>query len=164
MVYPARSPEALPVPMPSCWFIFAGMWLFVYNYVLAESLDCFAEKINKKDYFLMRRWSIEIVPEISLPPCIGTIFSLGIDNKLNIYFLSFTDFYFHPRIASSYCCPSHSYSGGKQGWFYSLLNKLTRIWSLIVSVLDDDWTCIPCLGGLIFFQSSGTQKFDKATK
>ncbi len=46
------------------------MGLFVYNYVSAESSDCFAEKINKKDYFLMRRRSIEIVPEISLPPCI----------------------------------------------------------------------------------------------
>ncbi len=56
--------------MPSCWFIFAGMWLFVYDYVSADSWDGFAEKNNKKDYFLTRQWSIEIVPEISLPPCI----------------------------------------------------------------------------------------------
>ncbi len=70
MVYPAQSPETVPASMPSCLFIFAGMWLFVYNYVSADSWVSFAEKINKKDYFLTRRWSIEIVPEISLPPCI----------------------------------------------------------------------------------------------
>ncbi len=69
MVYPAQSPEIVPAPMPSCWFIFAGMWMFVYNYVSADSWVGFAEKINKKDYFLMWRWSIEIVPEISLSPC-----------------------------------------------------------------------------------------------
>jgi hypothetical protein len=46
------------------------MWLFVYNYVSADSWVGFAEKINKKDYFLTRQWSIEIGPEISLPPCI----------------------------------------------------------------------------------------------
>ncbi len=69
-VYPAQSPKTVPAPMPSCWFIFAGMWLFVYNYVSADSWVGFAEKINKKDYFLTRRWSIEIGPEISLPPCI----------------------------------------------------------------------------------------------
>ncbi len=38
------------------------MWLFVYNYV--------AEKNYWKRFFLTRRWSIEIGPEISLPPCI----------------------------------------------------------------------------------------------
>ena len=69
MVYPAQSPETVPAPKPSCWFIFAGMWLFVYNYVSADSWVGFAEKINKKDYFLTRRWSIEIVPKILLPPC-----------------------------------------------------------------------------------------------
>ncbi len=31
------------------------------------------EKINKKDYFLLRLWSIESVPDLSLPPCtLGT--------------------------------------------------------------------------------------------
>jgi len=69
MVYPAQSPETVPAPKPSCWFIFAGMWLFVYNYVSADSWVGFAEKIFKKDYFLTRRWSIEIVPDLSLPPC-----------------------------------------------------------------------------------------------
>ncbi len=68
MVYPAQSLETLPAPIPSCRFIFAEMWLFVYNYVSADSWDGFAEKILKKYYFLTRRWSFEIVPEISLPP------------------------------------------------------------------------------------------------
>jgi hypothetical protein len=69
MVYPAQSPDTLPASMPSCWFIFAGMWLFDYNYVSADSWDGYAEKNNKKDYLLTWPGSIEIVPEISLPPC-----------------------------------------------------------------------------------------------
>ena len=73
MVYPAQSPETVPASMPSCWFIFAGMWLFVYNYVSTDSWDGFAEKNYWKRFFLTRRWSIEIVPEISLPPCILTL-------------------------------------------------------------------------------------------
>ncbi len=77
MVYRAQSLETLPAPMPSCWFIFAEMWLFVYNYVSADSWDGFAEKSNKKNYFLTRQWSFEIIPEISLPPCIH--------NRFNIY-------------------------------------------------------------------------------
>ncbi len=46
------------------------MSLFVYYYVLADSWVGFAEKINYKDYLLTQRWGIEIIPEISLPPCI----------------------------------------------------------------------------------------------
>ncbi len=49
MVYPAQSPETLSAPMPSFWFIFSGMWLFVNNYVSADSRDGFAEKIIKKE-------------------------------------------------------------------------------------------------------------------
>ncbi len=68
-IYLAQSPETLSAPMLSCWFIFAGTWLFVYNYVSTDSRDGFAEKNYWKRFFLTRRWSIEIVPEISLPPC-----------------------------------------------------------------------------------------------
>ncbi len=69
-IYPAQSPETLSASKPSCWFIFAGMWLFVYNYVSTDSWDGFAKKKLLKKIFLTRQWSIEIVPEISLPPCI----------------------------------------------------------------------------------------------
>ncbi len=72
MVHPAQSPETIPAPMPSCWFTFARMWLFVFIYVSADSWDGFAEKFFTKYYFLMWRWSIESVPEISLPPCINS--------------------------------------------------------------------------------------------
>ncbi len=68
-MYLAQSPESLLAPKPSCWFIFAGMWLFVYNYVSTDSWDGFAEKKYWKRFFLTRRWSIEIVPDLSLPPC-----------------------------------------------------------------------------------------------
>ncbi len=82
--------------------IFAGIWLFLYNYVSADSWDGFAEKIMKKDYFLTQRWSIEIVPEISLPPCIfptikrslvcGNIYCTPYDQIL-ILCISYMDFY-----------------------------------------------------------------------
>ena len=54
MVYPAQSPETVPAPKPSCWFIFAGMWLFVYNYVSADSWVGFAEKFKKKEIIFKR--------------------------------------------------------------------------------------------------------------
>ena len=69
MVCPAQSPETVPANMPSCWLIFAWMWLFVEYYVSVDSWVGFAEKIIKKDYYLTRRWSIEIGPDLSLPPC-----------------------------------------------------------------------------------------------
>ncbi len=90
MVYPAQSPETVHASMPSCWFIFAGMWLFVYNYVSADSWVGFAEKINKKYYFLMLRWSIEIGPDISLPPCIwGSRVAKGLLNLAAIFYILF---------------------------------------------------------------------------
>jgi hypothetical protein len=43
-------------------------FLFMFHQTAEKVL---LEKINKKDYFLLRWWSIESVPEISLPPCIA---------------------------------------------------------------------------------------------
>ncbi len=42
------------------------------------------EKINKKDYFLMRLWSIESVPDLSLPPCMFLPKSNPADHKATI--------------------------------------------------------------------------------
>ncbi len=44
------------------------LFLFMFRQTAEMILQ---EKIYKKDYFLLRWWSIESVPEISLPPCIS---------------------------------------------------------------------------------------------
>jgi len=56
----------LPVesPLPECDHLFLFMLRHTADTILLK-------RMNKKDYFLMQRWSIESVSEISLPPCIS---------------------------------------------------------------------------------------------
>ncbi len=49
------------------------------------------EKINTKDYFLIRRWSSESVPDLSLPPC--TFASGTAAHQLITVFLLYTTSY-----------------------------------------------------------------------
>ncbi len=51
MVCPAQRLKTVPAATPSCWFIIARMWLFVFNYVSADSWEGFAKKNLYKSLF-----------------------------------------------------------------------------------------------------------------
>ncbi len=51
MERPAQCLETVPAPVPSCWFILAGMGLFVFISVSVDSWDGFSEKKCKKRLF-----------------------------------------------------------------------------------------------------------------
>ena len=68
-VSPARSLETMTALVAFCWLIFAGMCLFFLFPLLNRAKTVLREIISKKYDFLMRRWSFESVPDLSLPPC-----------------------------------------------------------------------------------------------
>jgi len=117
MVYPARSPETLPPLMPSCWFIFAGCDFLIIIMFRQTAEMVLRKKINKKDYFLTLWWSIEIVPEISLPPCtlinawnLSALQPMKMNTRLPMLFL----------LISKRQTPGFNYSTTKKGQTHKL--------------------------------------------
>ncbi len=88
MVHPAQSPETIPqllwLPVDSTLPECDCLFLFMFQQT-AETV--FRKKIYKKYYVLMSRWSIESVPEISLPPCTVYIPSFAIVSKSKLTLL-----------------------------------------------------------------------------
>ncbi len=63
-----RLSLVLHLPVNSSLLEWDCSFLFMFRQIAEMVLR---EKIYKKDYFLLRWWSIKSVPEISLPPCIS---------------------------------------------------------------------------------------------